>query len=343
MKAAGNVVAPGPRVRARTGDVPALEGRGLRVIRHWWDRRRERVVGPALAGTLAAWGTSRIELHRLGGKAAPRPLPAARNMTHLALSADTLIAAGDGIAAWDTRRGNRLWRDDEIDEDGSYMLAISPDGALVITGGEDRTVRAFAARTGEELWQRDTSKMVWGGCFSRDGKRVAIGDWGGLLLIADAATGEVALEESCGMLPAAMAFTPSGKQLVIGAGHFDEHEPLQGGREPLSIFDLARKRARTIGGYSHGLAGVAMLGDERFATASYDGTVRIHALRGGELGRLDLGPAGTVPTALAVDGTTILVGTRDGLVLQLAATPSGPAPRPVARSGRAQTGRRPAR
>ena len=46
------------------------------------------------------------------------------------------------------------------------------------------------------------------------------------------------------------------------------------------------------------------------------------ALRGAELGRLDLGPVGVDPTALAVGGTTILVGTRGGLVLQLAAAPT---------------------
>lgn len=311
------------RERSQAGGIAGLEGRGLRIVRHWQRRRSAPVVGRALAGTSAAWGSSGIELRRLGSTAAPRPLSGSRDATRIALSANSLVAAGDGVAAWDTRRGDRLWSHDEIDEDGAYMLAISPGGELAITGGEDRIVRAFAVRTGELVWQRDTYKMVWGGCFSRSGKRVAISDWGGLLVVAEAATGAPALEASCGMLPAALAFAPSGKQLLVGAGHFDEHGPLDTRQGPLSVFDLAGKRMRAIDGYTHGIAGVAMLGDDRFATASYDGTVRVHALRSGaELGRLDLSPLRDHPTALAVDGTTILVGTRRGTVLQLAATPN---------------------
>jgi WD40 repeat protein len=55
-------------------------------------------------------------------------------------------------------------------------VAFSPDGARLLTGGSDRTVRLWDVRTGKELCRlRGHKAVVWSVAFAPDGRHALSG------------------------------------------------------------------------------------------------------------------------------------------------------------------------
>jgi WD40 repeat protein/predicted Ser/Thr protein kinase len=100
----------------------------------------------------------------------------------------------------------RVWDlDDDVDRGARvlrghtswvYALAFSLDGAWLVTGGWDHTLRFWDLATGECFATLPvTSKVVYGAAFSADGLRLLVHAGGGTLLV-DLTTGEVAASPS---------------------------------------------------------------------------------------------------------------------------------------------------
>lgn len=97
-------------------------------------------------------------------------------------------AAKDGgdVALW-SLDGRELWRRFHEDAPLREVEAIAwmGDGAHVLSGGEDRTVRVWRARDGEPVRILRHAASVEGLAVSRDGRRLAAGDEAGRLTIWD--------------------------------------------------------------------------------------------------------------------------------------------------------------
>lgn len=170
---------------------------------------------------------------------------------------------------------------------------------------------------------------------SPDGQRAVVAGEGGAWLV-DVEAGTLTL---VGPPSSAVALRPGGAAaLVAGADGLVEVE-LAGGRAR-KVDDVARPSlaagadgalawvgdeegtiARAGGGPLAGHEGaverLAFAGD-RLASLGADRTVRLWSLAtGAQAAALDLRPTGDVPTALAAEGRTLFVGTRDGVILRV--------------------------
>src|SRR5262245_33773933 len=75
--------------------------------------------------------------------------------------------------------------------DLARCLAVSCDGRFLISGGHDRSLRLWDARSGKQLWQTAAhGDVVRSVAFSPDGKHVMSSGQDGLVSVWDAGTGK---------------------------------------------------------------------------------------------------------------------------------------------------------
>jgi WD40 repeat protein/serine/threonine protein kinase len=157
---------------------------------------------------------------------------------------------------------------------GINALAFHPkEGTLLVTAGEDGSVRVWDWRIGKELRQLQPPEgsRVRSVAFSPDGKLLATGGWERKVHIWDS-TGRNPTDwkhlqqfpDSTGS-PESIAFAPDGKRLAWG-----------GTDSTVKVWDLLSKETRILHGHTNWVRSVAFSSDGRFiASGGQDGIVKI--------------------------------------------------------------------
>lgn len=96
-------------------------------------------------------------------------------------------------------------------------LAFSPDGRILISGGDDNSIKLWDVDSGKELNSGKHSARVRTVAFSPDGKLIASGDDSGIIKIWDVKTMENVVLPRHDNAVTSLAFSPDGKTLASGS------------------------------------------------------------------------------------------------------------------------------
>ncbi|MGE0240967.1 MAG: caspase family protein, partial [Parvibaculaceae bacterium] len=196
-------------------------------------------------------------------------------------------------------------------------LDVSADGRILVTGSEDKTVRAWSIPDGRLLRTLrlpvapgDVGK-VFAVALSPDGKLIAAGGWDDANLatsldyfvyIFDRETGH--LLQRLGphrQVIDELTFSPDGKRLAVGMG-------AQGG---IVVWDTVQWReALSDGDYAETVNGIAFSGQGEMAATSHDGGLRLYSADLKLKARVVVAPSGGKPEGVAFspDGAKLVVG-----------------------------------
>jgi WD40 repeat protein len=267
---------------------------------------------------------------------------------------DRFLTAGrDGTARiWDVGTGSELGRH----RDWVLAAAFSPDGRVAATASEDGSVHVWSLR-GRRSWTVETRGVdqATDVRFDADGERILVTarsstDHYAVVLVADAATGEILRHVDPDLTGASAAFSPDGRQVLVSpesggtpqlwdVRRGGEIGPLTGRGLPAGtlrarfssdgrliatggtdgvahVFDAkSRKQRYKFLGHNGVVAGAAFSRDvERAVSWGFDGTARVWELGGRELVALR-GHDGWVTSAeFSPDGRRIVTGGADQTV-----------------------------
>lgn len=188
----------------------------------------------------------------------------------LAFSPDGVHIVGcckQTVTIWDveTLTAVRTW---ETGQRRVWTVSYSPDGARIVSSGDDRSVKVWDAATGEELVKlTGHTAGVMQAVFSPDGTKIFSGSSDRTVRVWDAASGEelwIARGHADGV--SSLAVAPDGARLVTGSKD-----------DTIKVWDAASgEELLTLPGHSEDVTRVAFSHDgRRIASASRDGTVRL--------------------------------------------------------------------
>ncbi len=187
--------------------------------------------------------------------------------------------------------------------DTVYAVAFSPDGAQVLSGSRDKTLKLWDTVSGHLIRTfAGHSEPVVSVAFSPDGARVLSGSDDKTMKLWDVRTGQLLhtfMERSAWV--ASVAFSPDGKHVLSG-----------GDDKTLKLWDAATGQlVRTYTGHSSTVTSVAFSRDgSRILSGSKDGTLKLWDTVSGHLIRTvkvhSEGDAGVQSVALSRDDSRLL-------------------------------------
>lgn len=189
-------------------------------------------------------------------------------------------------------------------------VAAFPQGARVVSGSRDETLRIWDAVSGETLAVLAGARLgAYAVAVSPDATRVAAGGKDGIVREWDAASGEL-LRELTGHFGyvRGLAYTPSGDHLLSSADD-----------ATVRVWGDGDEPERILRGHRGGVLALATSDDgTRVLTGGRDGTVRLFDLADGELLDTLMGHSSWVQSVrfLGEGATQALTGGSDGRILR---------------------------
>ena len=232
-----------------------------------------------------------------------------------------LSASDDGsIGLWDLARGQLVTRLNGHQAKVT-AIAVSADGRLAASGSWDRTVRIWDLERRTLLHELPAAGNVNAVGFTPDGTQLLAGTSDGDLQAWRASDGtQLMLLNAHDFGVTALELTPDGRTGATASVD-----------ETVQLWDLEQgEPLATLFGHEGPVLAVALHG-ELVASGGVDGTVRVWRRGDGDRLRVYARHAGPVwSVAFARDGTTLLSGGADGLVLTYdLSEPSEAAPGPA--------------
>ncbi len=217
------------------------------------------------------------------------------------------------VGLWSLETGG-LRRTFSAHPGGVNTLAVSSDGEILVTGGEDGTVKLwnFAVGLAEGEFPllntlKGHSNAVLAVAISPDHQKIASGSWDSTVKIWDLKTGEL-LRTLSGhsQMVGALAISPDGR--ILASGSKDS---------TVKLWDLETgELIRTLNGHSLAVLSIAISSDgELIATGSADGTVAVWKLNTGQpVRRLRGHSDGVWSIDMSNNGRTLVSGSWDKTV-----------------------------
>lgn len=192
------------------------------------------------------------------------------------------LASGSGdctVRLWDVATGSTLR---ELEGHTALVegVAFSPDGKRLASASEDGSVRLWDVATGsavqtlgDAFWSSTKSlileRVVYRVAFSPDGKRLASGQWNGMVRLWDVATGSALQTLENDGYVSDVAFSPDGKRLASASG--------EGIIKLWEVAERVRESAlQTLEGHDRFVGKVTFSPEsKRLASAGADGTIRL--------------------------------------------------------------------
>lgn len=133
---------------------------------------------------------------------------------------DSIFAIGDGqgrIEFWNWKSRKKIKSFVADTRNSINSLAFSPDGKILVSGGDDFSIKLWDVYRAEELNLGRHSAIVRTVAFSPDGKLIASGDDSGIIKIWDVETMENVILPRHDKAVTSLAFSPDGKTLASGS------------------------------------------------------------------------------------------------------------------------------
>ncbi|AFY92469.1 WD40 repeat domain-containing protein [Chamaesiphon minutus] len=201
---------------------------------------------------------------------------------------------------------NQLQHDSTV-----ISAAYSPDGQRIVSGGHDRAVRIWDAKTGKSIGKPllGHTESVYSVAFSPDGQQIASGSWDKTVRIWDAKTGEPLSKP----LP-----LPGDRSWINSIAYSPDSQSIVSGSYDKTIWIWDAKTGKPIGksllGHTESVSSVAYSPDSQsIVSGSYDKTIRIWDAKMGKLiGKPLLGHRSIVTSVTySPDGRSIVSGSSD--------------------------------
>jgi RNA polymerase sigma factor (sigma-70 family) len=240
---------------------------------------RDNLGDPLPQGALARLGTTRF---RLAGPA---------EAVVFAAGGSQVISCGGEhdctLRLWEAATGKEIWR--RTLDQPLRCAAVSRDGRLLVTGGDDRAIRLWEPASGKEVgrfWgHQDTVSFV---ALAPDGNTVISGSRDGTLRLWDRTTGkEIQRLRTAGCLVHSCALSRDGKVLAAGCEPLPKTPGSGEGSHWVWLWDLPAGRQRPpVHGHRGPIQALAFSPDGKsLASSSSDGTLLLWDLPAARLVR----------------------------------------------------------